>query len=215
MTDENPQTEFDSPWKGIIKLYFQEFMRFFFPTIHTEIDWTKEPEFLEQEFQQIVRDAELGKRLADKLVKVWLVDGEETWFLIHIELQGQYEKDFAQRMYVYHYRIYDAYKRTVVSLAVLGDENRQWRPSQFNYEKFGCSIDFRFPIVKLLDYQQRQSELSASRNPFAMIVMGHLQAIQTQNNRVERKNQKFALFRQLYEQELEKQDIIEIFNILD
>lgn len=48
-----------------------------------------------------------------------------------------------------------------------------------------------------------------------MIVMGHLQAIQTQNNRVERKNQKFALFRRLYEQELEKQNIIEIFNIPD
>jgi hypothetical protein len=39
----------------------------------------------------VVRDAELGRRLADKLVKVWRRDGEEVWVLIHIEVQGQVE----------------------------------------------------------------------------------------------------------------------------
>lgn len=62
-------------------------------------------EFMDQEFQQIVRDAELGKRLADKLVKIWRKNGQLTLVLAHIEVQSQYESGFAQRMFVYNYRI--------------------------------------------------------------------------------------------------------------
>jgi hypothetical protein len=79
-------------------------------------------EFLDKELQQVVRDAELGRRLADKLVKVWRIGGEEAWVLIHVEVQSQEETNFAERMYVYHYRIYDRYKRRVASIAILGDE---------------------------------------------------------------------------------------------
>jgi hypothetical protein len=51
------------------------------------------------------RDAEIGKRLADVLVKVFLKDGSEKWLLIHIEVQGYYEKEFGRRMFIYNYRI--------------------------------------------------------------------------------------------------------------
>ncbi len=67
MTD--PQTEFDTPWKDAIEHYFQEFIAFFFPQAYSQIDWKREIEFLDKELQQVVRDAELGKRLVDKLVK--------------------------------------------------------------------------------------------------------------------------------------------------
>jgi hypothetical protein len=66
-----------------------------------------------------VRDAEIGMRRADRLVRVWLPDGEETWLLIHIEVQSQEEQGFARRMFIYYYRIFDNYEREVVSLAVL------------------------------------------------------------------------------------------------
>ena len=93
--DEN--AEYDSPWKEALEKYFPEFMAFFFPDAYADIDWEKGYEFLDKEFQQIVRDAELGKRLADKLVKLWRVDGQPTLVLAHIEVQSQYESDFAQR----------------------------------------------------------------------------------------------------------------------
>ncbi|NES72513.1 MAG: hypothetical protein F6K24_48625 [Okeania sp. SIO2D1] len=64
--------EYDSPWKEALDVYFPEFMAFFFPDAYQEIDWEKGYETLDKEFQQIVQDANLGKRLADKLVKVWL-----------------------------------------------------------------------------------------------------------------------------------------------
>lgn len=100
---------FDSPWKDIIEVYFEDFMRFFFPHIHAEIDWERGYEFLDQELSQVVRDAELGKRLADKLVKVWTLSGDETWVLLNIEVQSQEERQFSDRVFTYHYRLRDKY----------------------------------------------------------------------------------------------------------
>lgn len=215
MTNTNPQTEYDSPWKQILQLYFEDFMLFFFPQAHGEIDWTRQPEFLDKELEQVVRDAELGKRLADKLVKIYRIGGEESWILIHLEIQSQSESDFSERMFIYNYRIYDRYKRSVASLAVLGDEQVNWRPNQFGYELFGTKVEFQFPIVKLLDYQQRQSELEASRNPLATVVMAHLAAVQTKSDRLQRKQQKLSLVRRLYQQGFEREDVLNLLAFVD
>jgi hypothetical protein len=59
----------------------------------------------------VVRDAELGRRLADKLAQVWLRDGADAWVLVHVEVQGQEERAFAKRMFTYYYRILDRYDR--------------------------------------------------------------------------------------------------------
>ena len=133
----NSSTSFDSPWKEVVEIYLPEFIAFFFPKAHNAIDWSKGFEFLDQELQQVARDAELGKRFVDKLVKVFLKDGQETWILLHIEIQSQYEQNFAERIYVYNYRIYDKYRRNVVSLVVLGDDSAHWRPSEFGSKLFG------------------------------------------------------------------------------
>ncbi len=215
MTNTNPQTEYDSPWKQILQLYFEDFMLFFFPQAHREIDWTRQPEFLDKELEQVVRDAELGKRLADKLVKIYRIGGEESWILIHLEIQSQSESDFSERMFIYNYRIYDRYKRSVASLAILGDEQVNWRPNRFGYELFGTKVEFQFPIVKLLDYQQRQSELEASRNPLATVVMAHLAAVQTKSDRLERKQQKLSLVRRLYQQGFEREDVLNLLAFVD
>jgi hypothetical protein len=211
----NLSIEFDTPWKDILQRYFEEFILFFFPQAHTEIDWTRAPEFLDKELQQVVRDAELGKRLVDKLVKIYRRDGAEAWVLIHIEVQSQEESDFAERMFIYHYRIYDRYKRSVASLAVLGDERRNWRPNRFGYQLFGCAIEFQFPVVKLLDYQQQWSALMVSRNPFATVVMAHLKVIETRNDNTQRKEWKLILTKRLYEQGYEREDVINLFQFID
>jgi hypothetical protein len=215
MTNVNPQTEYDSPWKQILQLYFEDFMQFFFPQAHREIDWTRQPEFLDKELEQVVRDAQLGKRLADKLVKIYRIGGEESWILIHLEIQSQSESDFSERMFIYNYRIYDRYKRSVASLAVLGDEQVNWRPNRFGYELFGTKVEFQFPIVKLLDYQQRQSELEASRNRMATVVMAHLAALQTKSDRLQRKQQKLSLVRRLYQQGFEREDVLNLLAFVD
>ncbi len=44
-----------------------------------EIDWNKGFQFLDKELEQIVRDAELGKRYADKLAQLWRINGESAF----------------------------------------------------------------------------------------------------------------------------------------
>ncbi len=109
-----PDTEFDTPWKEIIETYFEDFIRFFLPEAYEKIDWTRPPEFVDKELNRVVRDAKLGTRYADKLVKVWYKDGAVKWIVIHIEVQSQDEKEFAERMYVYHTRIYNRFRCRVV-----------------------------------------------------------------------------------------------------
>ena len=127
----NPQTAYDSPWKTILKTYFQEFISFFYSDIYSNIDWSKPIEFLDKELIQVTRDASIGLRLADALVKVYWINGEETWLYIHVEVQNQRDDDLPHRVYVYNYRIYDQYKQPITSLVILGDDEINWRPDHF------------------------------------------------------------------------------------
>jgi hypothetical protein len=155
------------------------------------------------------------QRLADKLVKVWKLTGEETWVLVHIEIQSQEEGRFGERMFVYYYRLRDKYDLPIASLAILGDERETWRPEPFESALWGCEVSFRFPIVKLLDYTPYWDELEASRNPFAIAVMAHLKTKETRNDAVARKEWKFKLTRLLYERGYERQDILNLFRFVD
>ncbi|MBL6987750.1 MAG: hypothetical protein ISR72_12085, partial [Methylobacter sp.] len=51
ITTETVIDDYDSPWKDVIEHYLPEFMAFYFPAAFTEIDWSKEPVFLDQELR--------------------------------------------------------------------------------------------------------------------------------------------------------------------
>ena len=123
--------DYDSPWKEILEFYFNDFMAFFFPQAHAGIDWARGHAFMDKEFQQITKDAEKGRRYVDKLARVWLIDGTEAWGLIHTDIQNRPEKNFAERMYTYNYRIFDRYLRPVISFAVLGSIPKN-RPAELD-----------------------------------------------------------------------------------
>lgn len=87
--------------------------------------------FLDTELQQARRDAAVGPRRDDRLVRVWLVEGEEAWLLVHVEVQSQEVPGFPERMFVYNYRVFDDHKHEVISPAILGDERVGWRPDTY------------------------------------------------------------------------------------
>ena len=207
--------DYDSPWKDIIETYFEDFVCFFFSSIHAEIDWSRGYEFLDQELSQVVRDAELGKRLADKLVKVWRLNGQEAWVLLHVEVQNQEDGEFGNRIFTYFYRLKDRYNVPIVSLVILGDERSAWRPNTYGQSLWGCSVSFEFPIIKLSDYESRWTELEESLNPFAIAVMAHLKTKETRKDLQARREWKFRLTRMLYERDYDRQDILNIFRFLD
>ncbi len=207
--------EYDSPWKEALEHYFEQFMQFFFPDAHADIDWRKGYEFLDKELEKIVRDAEIGRRLVDKLVKVSRKGGGEELVLVHLEVQGNVDRHFARRMYIYNYRLFDRYECLVASFAVLADEDRGWRPEEFSYELWGSRAGLRFPVVKLSDFWEKWEELEESKNPFAVIVMAHLRAKADKNNAEGRYNWKLRLTKALYMRGFSRKDVLELFRFID
>ncbi len=210
-----PQSNYDSPWKEAMDIYFEPFVEFFFPQAYSEINWSRNYESLDTELQEIIRDAETGRRLADKLVKVWRLSGQEALVLVHIEVQSQVQSDFAKRMYVYNHRLFDKYDREVISLAVLGDDQATWRPTSYGYSRWGFESRLQFPVVKLLDYQTQWSTLEQNANPFAVIVMAHLRTVATQGNPLQRLQSKLSLVRGLYERGYGRNQILELFRLIE
>jgi hypothetical protein len=146
-------------------------------------------------------------------LKVWLLDNQEIWLLIHIEVQSQYDLKFPQRMFIYNYRAFDLYHKPVISLAILGDESRSWRPNSYQYGLGGSQVRVDFLMVKLLDYQWE--DLEQSENIWAIIVMAHLKTKATTNNLREREQWKWNLVRGLYQRGLTKFEIINLGKFID
>lgn len=212
---KNQTDDYDSPWKEMVEGYLEDFMKFFFPIAAEQIDWDKGYTFLDKEFQQVIRDAEFGRRLGDKLVKVWRKTGEESWVLIHIEIQGYFETDFMKRLYTYNYRIFDCYSKPVVSMAILADDSRSWNPGSYGYELWGFSLNVKFPTVKLIEYGDKWEELEDSMNPFAIVTMAHLKTKETKKDIESRRHWKVNLVKMLYKRGYSRENVINLFRFID
>lgn len=164
-----------------VERLFPHFCEFFFPEIHALIDWKQRYKFLAQELAQISAgvESELNKPArtyrrgqhaplrVDLLVEVYFNDGRTGRILLHLEIQNERDPFFDERLFIYHYRIFDKTRDPVITLALLTDFEPAWRPGQYVRELAGCRVEFNFPIRKFTDYNEQ--ELTASRNPFAFI----------------------------------------------
>ncbi|TYT74468.1 hypothetical protein [Desulfobotulus mexicanus] len=208
------KNDYDSPWKEILEKRFPEFLALLFPQIYEEIDWSRKPEFIDKELQKIAWDSNIKRRYADKLVKVWTKKNHEILVIIHIEVQGDPEVDFSERMYVYNYRIFDHHRTMVVSLGVLTDNQKSFRPDSYSRELWGCSLDFHFPIVKLMEWEDRWDELENSENVFSLAVMAQIKA-KSSSSKDELKSWKIHLVRLMYKRNYDKTTILEFFRVID
>ncbi|MCI0617689.1 cytosolic protein [bacterium] len=194
---------------------FEDFLRFFFPDIYRDVDFSKGYQFLDNELQKIIKGSNTGKRIVDKLVKVYLADGSEKWLLIHIEIQGQEEKEFPERMYVYNYRLFDKFRRDIVSLALLTDDKPQFRPTEYRRGRWGFEVTCRFPVVKILDYKRRWTELEIDTSPFAIVVMSFLKATEIGGNVKEKYTWKKHFLLGLYNRGMTRETILAVYKFVD
>jgi hypothetical protein len=210
-----PADDYDSPWKEALTRYFPEFLDFYFTLAYQAIDWTQPHTFLDQELAQIVRDGESGKRRIDRLVQVITLTSQVQWVYIHIEVQSQVDSNFAERLFTYNYRLYDRYHRPVATLAVLADESLNWRPEGFSYHLFGSQMSLQFASVKILDYAPQLENLLKNPNPFALVTAAHLLTQRTRKDVKARYTAKWQLAKLLYERDWGKQQIIDLFAVID
>ncbi|MEG0472697.1 MAG: hypothetical protein RR588_10210 [Solibacillus sp.] len=71
----------DDLWKKVIADLFEDFLLFFLPEFHAEVDFSKPIDFLQQElFKEIIEERK-GRKMADQIAKVQLKNGEQQWCL--------------------------------------------------------------------------------------------------------------------------------------
>ncbi len=208
--------DYDSPWKQGLGLYFRDFMEFCFPHIAEQIDWTKDYESRDKDFTTISRGAKIGNRNADKLIKVWMKNGDPTLIVCHIEVErSPKRRKLPKRMMVYRCRTYDLYQLPILSIAILIDDDHNWRIDYHREQCFDTYLEIRYLVIKLWDYRNRRQELESINNHFAMIMLAQLIVLETQRDSEARLKAKIDLTSQLYEKGYNKTDIIQLYNLID
>ena len=223
MSDANPKTaakpilkaEYDSPWKDILENYFQCALELCFPAIARQINWKKKPQLLSKEFQKITRRSELGRKNVDTLVQVWTKAGQPRWVLVHVEVQAQRESLFPRRMFDYYSRIAQHYNRDVVSLAILADDHPKWLPTSYLREQWGCEARLKFPVCKLTSLARNEQKLLNNPNPFAIVVLAQVKALQTKGAMRQRRVWKATLAKLGHERGYSRRVILDLYNFVD
>ncbi len=170
----------DTLWKAIIEDLFEDFCRYFFPEWSEGVaDFSRSPEFLDKELDEIYPEREPGKRYADKLVKVFTKGGGEQWILIHVEVQGYQDPGFPERMFTYFHRIRDRHRAKIMAIAILTDPDPSFRPGAYRYLYGDTEAIYRFGTFKLLE--KTEAELDMPLNPFSAVMLTAKKALGKRN----------------------------------
>jgi predicted transposase YdaD len=205
----------DALWKGILEDLFDDFLRFFFENANEIFDMNRPFEFLDKELEQLfpTNEEEFYPRYVDKLVKVFTKEGNEQWILVHVEVQGAKDRLFAQRMYTYHYRIWDKYQKPITAFAILTDTNRNFHPTFFEQALLGTKIRYDFNTYKVL--LQDEVSLEQKNNPFAMVILTVLTALKKGKvSNEELFDLKISLAKRLLSRQIDKDKIRGLMNFL-
>jgi predicted transposase/invertase (TIGR01784 family) len=210
----------DVLWKGILEDVFDDFLRFLNPDAESLLDLNKKFEFLDKELQQVFppENDEFSPKVVDKLVRVFTKSGDEKWVLVHVEIQGQYNQDFASRMFRYYYRLLDKYNKPITAYAIFTEANSKTRPDGFELDFMGTSLKYTFNTYKIAS--QSDEELLANDNPFALVVLTAKTAFSGSGikNSLERDevllNLKLELAKQLLIRQIPKEKIRVLMNFL-
>lgn len=203
----------DALWKKVISELFEDFMLFFIPTLAEEIDFSMEPDFLQQELFREIVDEKKGTNYADQIIKVQLKNGEEQWILLHVEIEGSPDAHFSERMFRYFYRIYERYEKRIVALAVITSAEKT-TPRMFKYSYFGTTLDYAYNIRNVSDYCQ--IELEESDQLFSKIILAAKYMLQTKEEAVARYQFKKRLMREVFAlQEYPRKSVRAVFYFVD
>lgn len=120
-------------------------------------------------------------------------------------------------MYIYHYRIFDRYRKRIAAMVIFSGEFKTYHPTQYYSEFLGTESIFRFKTYKILD--QDEEELSRSKNPFAFVILTVLLALKKRkNNNNEDEDDllqlKIELTRKLLDQKSPKPVIRDIYHFI-
>jgi predicted transposase YdaD len=166
----------DQLWKAILKQEWRHVIKFFFPKFTHLVDFEREAVSLSKELAKLYTTKQQKNRRLDVLLKVFLLDGSEVWFLMHIEVQGYEDDDFNNRMFTSFYRLYELYRVPITSLVIYTDDKSSYHPKGLNLNFWGTTLSYHYNTYKVLD--QNDEVLEASNNPIAIAILATKIAIE-------------------------------------
>ncbi|MBK9459289.1 MAG: hypothetical protein IPN94_07605 [Sphingobacteriales bacterium] len=211
---DNFVIDFDARWKELIHSFTEDFIAFFLPTLYPLVDFTKPPEFLEQELQKLFPNEELaGKKISDKLIRLYLKDGQEWFVLVHIEVEGDAPTAYSKEVFKYYYRILDRHEVDITTIVVYVGDKVPKHHNIYTRSFHGTELIFKFNtyIVK----KQDPANLLASDNVFALAILANLYVLQSKNQFDKRFAFKYQLLDLLLQKNYPKQTIKELFVFID
>ena len=116
-------------------------------------------------------------------------------------------------MFRYFYHIYDEYDKEVVSIAVLTDENRRFKPNKFGYELYGTKLMYKYNTSKLIRYKER--ELIGSDNPFALVVLASNYSLKAKRDEEKKLEFKRKLVELMFKKGYTEEEIRGLFRFID
>ncbi|MCG6178670.1 Rpn family recombination-promoting nuclease/putative transposase, partial [Anoxybacillus sp. LAT_35] len=136
----------DRLFKELITAFFEEFLLLFFPHVHEHIDF-QHVAFLSEE---LFTDVTAGEKYrVDVLVETKL-KGEDGLIIVHIENQSYVQPSFPERMFIYFSRLFEKYRKRMLSIAVFSYDYLRNEPSSFTLQfPFFDVLQFRFLTVEL------------------------------------------------------------------
>lgn len=160
----------DILWKGMIEEVIEDLLLFVDPDIGKELDLDKGFVFLDKELAEVYPDREkpANTRVVDKLVKIFLRNGQERWMLLHVEVQGSNEKEFARRMFEYYTRLFSKYGRPVAAIAIFTGRGGKM-PAVYEDRCLWMRARYEYKTLNIADYPDEV--LKVSTNPFAAVLL--------------------------------------------
>jgi hypothetical protein len=146
----------DQLTKRLIELFFKDFIEFFYPDLAKIIDFNSKIYFPNKELYSGMIEG--VKTISDVLTQVKLLDGQEQFIFVHVEIQSSKDIDIARRMYRYFSNIWMKYEKPVFAFALFIDEHRWREPisNVFNMEFMGTKLTYEFQLQKTKDYDYHQ-----------------------------------------------------------
>jgi len=153
MKKRTDETRFDDIlWKGILSDLFFEFLELCHPELYEKVDTARPVVFFDKEFPRLYPASKGKKRHADIIAKVYLKTGDQLAIIVHVEAQGYPDETFAYRMDVYNYRAHDRHQLDVESIALLTDNDPDFRPSEYRRKVVATERVLKFLTIKLMDF---------------------------------------------------------------
>ncbi len=191
---QTPRIDYDGQWKHIVEVFFEPMMKFVMPDLASDIDFSKPPEFLQQELAKIMPEQTAkGRMSTDKLFKVTMKNGEYEHIFLHVEVESQRKLDFPEKNFKYFYRIFDRKGKAITALVIYASDDVPIPHDRYVYDFRGTRLVYEFNTYLVRDADEEM--LLKSDNIFALVILTCKYINQTKNDFDLRRKFKMKLFR--------------------